>query len=144
MPPLLEPRYWNLDRHAPDASVRVNQLTGAVMSFRRRVVEEHPFDERFTGYGWGEDFEYCYRVSRTWPVFIAPGARVAHYHAPAGRTNFRAARRDEIAFHLYFYRRHLRGSPADAIALGWLLLGILLAGLDDEVRGLVSRLRAKV
>lgn len=71
----------------------VYSLVGANMSFRRNVLIEFPFDERFR-FG-GEDLDLCLVVARGLPasrLVVTPHARVRHHFLPSLRDTLRRSR----------------------------------------------------
>jgi len=63
------------------------QLMGGVSSFRRSVFEKLKFSTYFEGYGLYEDADFTLRVSNMGKIYVNTSARLAHYHATAGRPN---------------------------------------------------------
>jgi glycosyltransferase involved in cell wall biosynthesis len=78
------------ERHGRRA---VYSLVGANMSFRRTVLRETGFDERFR-FG-AEDLDLCLRLARDFPggnLVITPDARVRHHFLPSLGDTFRRSR----------------------------------------------------
>ncbi len=61
----------------------VDFLSGGLTFWRREVFETIQFDEALIGYGYGDDLDYSFRVSRKFKLFFEPQA-VCHHedHAP--------------------------------------------------------------
>ncbi len=74
--------------YPPDGQdYQVEYLMGGVSAWRRDVFAHHRFSHFFEGYGLYEDLDFCLRVARQAPLFLCTRARIAHYHAAAGRPN---------------------------------------------------------
>lgn len=63
------------------------QLMGGVSSFRKSVFEEFSFSTYFEGYGLYEDADFCIRLAKKGKLYLNTGAKLKHYHDPAGRPN---------------------------------------------------------
>ena len=75
---------FNTISHAPSTQ-SVQWLPGAFMAYRHQATENIEFDEWFTEYGLGEDFEYSYRVSKIGKLYVDPSIVVKHDHSTVGR-----------------------------------------------------------
>jgi glycosyltransferase involved in cell wall biosynthesis len=84
-------RQWGLtERHGQRD---VYSLVGANMSFRRTVLRETGFDERFR-FG-AEDLDLCLRLARDFPdgrLVVTPDARVKHHFISSLRDTLRRSR----------------------------------------------------
>ncbi len=63
----------------------VQWLPGAFMCYRWAKVKTIPFDEWFTDYGLGEDFDFSYRVARVGKLVADPAIQVEHHHSSLNR-----------------------------------------------------------
>jgi GT2 family glycosyltransferase len=126
------------------AGVRpVTCLVGCNMSFRRDVFRRYRFDEWYDGYGLGEDADFSYRVSRTFPLVQTPAARLLHCVSPVARD--RLAARHEMARvnHYYFVRKNLPPTLVTWLCFLWSEVGEVVsiaktadrAALAGVVRG---------
>lgn len=66
---------------------RVEFLMGCSFTWRREVFRRQRFSPYFEGYGLYEDLDFCVRAAQDAPLYLCTRARLAHYHAPAGRPN---------------------------------------------------------
>lgn len=67
-----------------ESSRPVEHLIGCNMVYRTDVLSQYRFDERFAGYGLGEDLEFSHRLHRDGHRLAAVGsARLWHLTAPA-------------------------------------------------------------
>jgi GT2 family glycosyltransferase len=64
---------------------KVDWLPGAFMCYRWSVVQDIIFDEWFTEYGLGEDFDFSYRVGTLGILLADPSIVVAHHHSQVNR-----------------------------------------------------------
>ena len=121
----------------PDgADYAVEFLMGCAFTFRREVFARRKFSRYFEGYGLYEDMDFCVRAAADGPLYLATRARLAHYHAPAGRpSRFRYGRMVVRNGWFVWRRRHPR-PPLAARARWWATTALLAAcQLGDAVRG---------
>jgi peptidoglycan/xylan/chitin deacetylase (PgdA/CDA1 family)/glycosyltransferase involved in cell wall biosynthesis len=103
----------------PDHEVVVQHAGAGAVTYRRDLVLKHRFDERFSGYALGEDYDMARRVSRDAPILQVPSVEYVHHHAPApdGRQSpliwYYRGRRES-----FFRLRHLDRSPVAYGAFG--------------------------
>jgi GT2 family glycosyltransferase len=65
----------------------VEMFMGGVSSFRKAVFETLKFATYFEGYGLYEDADFTLRLSKIGQLYVNTAAKLAHYHADAGRPN---------------------------------------------------------
>jgi len=99
-------------------------LCGGAISMRRRVAEAHRFEERFGGYALGEDLEFCCRVSRIEPMFLAPRLRARHEQPAGGRPDFRGRARDYVSNMAFIAANSTRGGAGTWLLLAWNFFGL--------------------
>ena len=116
-------RYVVLPAQLRGQLVPARQFTGGVMSFRRGVAVENPFDEWFSGYAFSEDREYSYRVGQREALFLSPSLRAAHESAPGGRGDMRQRGRMYVANALHVVRHGTEGGPGTAFLLVYDFIG---------------------
>ncbi len=76
--------------------VDVDWLSGCSMSLRREVFGLQAFDERFEGYGLGEDVEFTYRLRQRGRLVVTPAARIEHLQSERNRLAMSRYTYDEI------------------------------------------------
>ena len=84
-------RQWGLAEQHGQRDVY--SLVGANMSFRKTVLRETAFDERFR-FG-GEDLDLCLRLARDFPggrLIVTPDARIKHHFISSLRDTLRRSR----------------------------------------------------
>jgi len=84
----------------------VRWLPAGAAVYPRHVLEEHPFDEWFEGYGYLEDLDFSYRIGKKYRLAVVAAARFCHYPAEAGRPNPFLFGKKEVVNRLYFVRKH--------------------------------------
>lgn len=114
----------------------VEFLMGCSFAFRRGVFARRRFSSYFEGYGLYEDMDFCVRAVEDGPLYLATRARLAHYHAPAGRpSRFRYGLMVVRNGWFVWRRRHAR-PPLGARARWWMTTVLLaVCQLADAVRG---------
>jgi GT2 family glycosyltransferase len=103
----------------PTHEVVVQHAGAGAVTYRRDLVIKHRFDERFSGYALGEDYDMARRVSHDAPILQVPSVEYVHHHAhaPDGRQSpliwYYRGRRES-----FFRLRHLDRSPVAYGAFG--------------------------
>ena len=65
--------------------VRVEMLPGCNMNYRRSAIGDEKFDEWFSGYGYREDADFSYRITRKGPAYMVPDAKLWHNYSLVSR-----------------------------------------------------------
>lgn len=115
---------------------RVEFFMGGASTWRREVFARHKFSSYFAGYGLYEDMDFCVRAAQDAPLYLSTRARLAHYHAPAGRpSRFRYGRMVVLNGWFVWRRRHVQ--PSLSSRTRWWATTVLLAAcqLGEAVRG---------
>lgn len=125
---------------------KIEYMNGWFMSYRREVFELELFDEALAGYGYKEDIDFSYRVSRRYTLLQTPAARCDHLKSGASRMNSHQLQRMNLANQFYLHRKLMPQTFLHKAALWWALTGLLILNLGKAVqtrdRGLVTGLVA--
>jgi len=125
---------------------RVEYFNGWFMSYKRAVFEQERFDEALAGYGYKEDIDFSFRVSRRYTLVQTPKARCDHLKAPSARLNSHNLQRMNMANQFYLHRKLMPQNVFHKAALWWALLGLFILNVGKAVqtkdRGLVTGLVA--
>lgn len=131
--------YWNADRLRNSSPIPVRHFTGALMSFRSRVVRNLFFDEsldqNFRGVSDGEDVAFCEKLGDKAQLRIAPRARLRHNHSSVGRLTDHWLRRHARA-NRYLYKTYWNKRVLDRLDYGWLRIGYWLVATVASARRL--------
>jgi len=119
---------------APQALTRVETLTGNNMAFPRQVLREFRFDERLQGYALKEDMDFSYRVSRRYPLYQTPDARLLHRRAPSGREHRALTSRMRVVHGSYLFRKNLPQTVGNRVRFWWSLVGRVLYAAFQAAR----------
>ena len=115
-----------------DSTLRNTEwLSGCSSSYRRNLLEQHPFDETLTGYSMLEDLDLSYRIHRQAPLVVQPEARLIHRRAPRNRLDTKRYGRALTVHRRWFVEKHF-GDLLSRGAYWWSLVGRLLAILTSS------------
>lgn len=121
---------------------RIEYFNGWFMSYRREVFDHERFDEALAGYGYKEDIDFSYRVSRRYTLVQTPAARCDHLKSDASRMSSHQLQRMNLANQFYLHRKLMPQTLFHKAALWWAWIGlfILNAGKAAQTRdpGLVT------
>lgn len=125
----------------------VEFLYGCNMAFTREVISRFEFDENLCGYGWGEDDDIAYRVSREHQNIYTPFARIIlnNVSPSTGGSNY-ALMKMGIENHYYLFRKNFPQDFKHRAAFYWSVVGLfakeaittLIKQDSRGLRGLVS------
>ena len=105
---------------------------GAV-AYRTDLLRKHRFDERFTGYVYGEDLDVSVRLARDAPILHSPSTWYIHDWAQEGRANdamwYRRSRQEA-----YFRLRLIDRSPLTLAAFALSIVGETMLAVREAAR----------
>ncbi|MBF0309709.1 MAG: glycosyltransferase family 2 protein [Magnetococcales bacterium] len=113
-----------------EVTLQTEWLYGGATIWRREVIREFSYDEWYIGYGFLEDLDYSYRVSRKYRLYVLGDSRTWHFSQLPHPSRQFALGRQQVVNRLYFVRKM---GGFSRLAVAWALLGQmtmnLLAGL---------------
>ncbi|MEK7375843.1 MAG: glycosyltransferase [Candidatus Margulisiibacteriota bacterium] len=91
-----------------DLNVRkVEFIAGGVTAYKRKVFDEFMFDEKLTGYCYGEDADFSYRVSRKHDNYYTPFAKAVHKPSSEARSRGIKSLLSNISAMIYRNKKNL-------------------------------------
>ncbi len=106
---------------------QVEVLGGCCMAFRSYVFKKHTFDEALRHYGYMEDCDFSYRVSRDWALFYNPCAILEHRQSPLSRDSIIENKAMFVANYTYlFFKNFYQKKPWKLLAYAWSMMGLFL------------------
>jgi GT2 family glycosyltransferase len=105
---------------------KVEYFNGWFMSYRREVFASERFDEALSGYGYKEDIDFSYRISRTYPLIQTPKAKCDHIKSSRSRMSSHQLQRMNLANQFYLHRKLMPQDARHKAALWWALLGLFI------------------
>lgn len=119
--------------------VSTDVLSGCCFCFRKTLFKDNTFDEHFEGYGFMEDVEFSYRVSRGYRLLYTPFATLMHNKSPNARLDYRKSFEMQIVNHHYVFSKLVKKRPIDWLFFGWSDLGVLMRAIalssKNKIRG---------
>ena len=113
---------------------KLEYFNGWFMSYRREVFEHERFDEALAGYGYKEDIDFSYRVSRRYVLLQTPKARCDHLKSPSARLNSHNLQRMNLANQFYLHRKLMPQDGLHRAALWWAWLGLFILNIGKAVQ----------
>jgi len=108
--------------------IRVNLMSGCMMSFHKKVFYDFKFDENYAGYSHGEDVDFSHSVSKKYNMYFTPSAK-AYHNQNQDKKNWYGTEdfvRSNMRANVYLFRKHLRHNPLNYFAILWSWLGLLI------------------
>ena len=125
---------------------KIEYMNGWFMSYKREVFAADRFDEKLAGYGYKEDIDFSYRVSRRFTLLQTPAARCDHLKSDAARMNSHQLQRMNMANQFYLHRKLMPQTWRYKAALWWALTGLFSINIGKAIQtrapGLVTGLVA--
>jgi GT2 family glycosyltransferase len=112
-------------------------LSGGLVAYHRRVLNEFPWDEALEGYGLMEDDDFSYRVSRRFRNYYVPTARCVHRASPLARDGGAALLQMRLRNHWYLFRKNFPNSIANRAAFALSVTGETLLFLYGSIQRLL-------
>jgi glycosyltransferase involved in cell wall biosynthesis len=115
--------------NSPGDRTPVEFLPGGNMALRRKICDEHRFDElldRFGGYSLGEDVIFSYPIGKKYELYGTNRARLKHFATPGNRPNKRNMNRMKIVHQYRFVRLTMQGGVVHHLAFAWALTGMVV------------------
>ena len=100
------------------------RLSGGAISLRTAVARRFRFEERFHGYGLGEDTQLSFRLTQALAIYRATRLRLLHEQAPGGRPDPSRRGRMYAANMLHIYHWSTEGGAGTALLLGLHLVSL--------------------
>ena len=113
---------------------RLEYFNGWFMSYRREVFEHERFDEALAGYGYKEDLDFSYRVSRRYTLVQTPAARCDHLKSGASRLSSHQLQRMNLANQFYLHRKLMPQTAFHKAALWWAWAGLFILNLGKAAQ----------
>ncbi len=107
----------------------VEFVAGGATLYRNEIIQKYRFDERLIGYGYGDDIDVSFRISRKYKNFFEPKARYKHDIGSPGRDPGFKFRKQQIQNFYYLLRKNVGLTPKSISAFSWYCFGQLL---DDS------------
>ncbi|WP_421902102.1 glycosyltransferase family 2 protein [Maridesulfovibrio sp.] len=104
----------------------VDFLDGGVSSFRRDVFDQFVFTDAYRRYGFGEDKDFSYRISRNYRLLYTPKAQLVHLESSTMRPDMRTWGRKFIIGRWLFFRDYLQKGKMSRMYYCWAVFGYLL------------------
>lgn len=109
-----------------DRVQEVELFGGYSMNFRRELVIRNRPDEWFSGYGYREDVDLSYRISRHARMIIVPDARFIHDVSTINRLDTGSLKKMQFKNHLYMFRKFRKYGVFSWVLFWYSMSGIVM------------------
>ncbi|MCW9034196.1 MAG: glycosyltransferase [Rhodospirillales bacterium] len=114
-----------------EKTIKTKWLYGGATLWRREVINEFSYDEWYAGHGFGEDYDYSYRVGKKYDMYVVGDSRTWHHEHPMSDNKMYVLGRQQIYNRLYFIRKMGDFSP---LFISWAIFGQITVNLLALVR----------
>jgi len=112
---------------------RTQFFAGCLMAFRMEAIRGMKFDENLYPYWWGDDFEFCFRVSQRSKLIQTIKSRLSHKGSSVNKQSFRRFWRMQVVNHWYIFRKYRQWYEFPFYV--WSLFGNLVFAFLQVLRG---------
>lgn len=107
-------------------------LYGGATLWRRKVIDEFSYDEWYAGHGYGEDFDFSYRVGKKYRLFVIGDAKTLHHHHSMSLSQMYALGRQQTYNRIYFVKKNRGDFPLAMVV--WGMFGLIFMNALALVR----------
>ncbi len=111
--------------------LEVELFPGNSMNYRSDIARKELSDEWFSGYGFREDVDLSYRISRHAKLIMIPGARFIHNASGVNRLDVMRLKRMELQNYWYIFKKHKDHGLQSRLLFGYSVLGMVLIDLFE-------------
>ncbi|MBF0485071.1 MAG: glycosyltransferase family 2 protein [Candidatus Omnitrophica bacterium] len=116
----------------------VQLLPGCSMCFRRELLLKNTSDTWFKGYGYREDVDLSYRISRQAKLIMVADARYIHNQSPVNRLNRFRLKKMEFDVYQYLAKKYIGENLFRWILFYYSLTGLFIIDLLENLSGTVT------
>jgi glycosyltransferase involved in cell wall biosynthesis len=113
----------------------VELFGGYSMNFRREFVLRHRPDEWFSGYGYREDVDLSYRISRDAKLIIVPDARFVHDISTINRLDTGALKMMQFKNYWYCFKKFRKPGALSGVLFWYSMFGIVFLDFVEFLSG---------
>ncbi|MBN2281470.1 MAG: glycosyltransferase family 2 protein [Candidatus Marinimicrobia bacterium] len=112
----------------------IQWLSGSNQFYKSAVFQYELFDENLKGYGYMEDVDFSFRISRYFKLLYNPKARCIHHQKTSKetRTAIREKQKLFMKNYHYLFKKNRQQTKINILCHYWSCLGLLLRGIFFE------------
>ena len=107
----------------------VDFLPGGAMSFRKEIFQEFSFTDRYRSYGFGEDKDFSYQVSKKYSLLLNRAAKLIHIESPKMRPDKKTYGKKIVLGRYLFFRDHVKKNWWDWVFFYYSVFGYFIIRL---------------
>jgi glycosyltransferase involved in cell wall biosynthesis len=107
----------------------VEFLSGGITMYRSEVIKRHRYDERLIGYGYGDDADVSYRISRRHKLYYEPRAKCIHDDHSTGRDPGILHRKQLVQNMYYLLQKNVGITSKSTTSFGLYVVGQIVEDL---------------
>lgn len=120
-------------KYHPEPQV-VEIFSGCIMSFKRDVLNDNKFNQRFEKYWWGDDIEISYRISKNYKLFQIPDAIVFHESSSIINEGRRKIWKMTVINRKYIFDEYFSNNKINYIFYYWSIIGDILIVISQSLK----------
>ncbi len=123
--------------HGSTQALETEFVSGGMTMYRSTVLKKYRYDEKMVGYGYGDDTDLCYRISRHYKFYYDPSAKLNQVEDVPGRDPGIKHRKGQLQNAYYLLEKNIGVNPKSLALLAWFYVGIILEDLTKLKRSAV-------
>ncbi len=113
----------------------VEVFSGCIMSFKKNVLTDIKFNQKFKKYWWGDDFEISYRISKNYKLIQIPDAIAFHESSAPINEGMRKIWMMTVINRKYIFDKYLSKNKINYIFYYWSIIGDILIVISQSLKG---------
>ncbi len=109
--------------HPLQETVKVDYLPGCAMSYRKDIFSEFAFTEKYRDYGFGEDKDFSFQVSKKYKLFIQKSACLRHLESAEMRPDKKLYGKKYILGRYLFFKNRVQTRAWEQILFFYAVTG---------------------
>lgn len=114
-------------------TTRVEIFPGYSMNFRKALFDKNRCDEWFSGYGFREDVDLSYRISKETVLIMVPDARFIHNSSPINRLDVERLKKMQFRNYKYCFNKFKGQGFLSSIFFCYSIFGLIIMDLIELI-----------
>ncbi len=106
-------------------------VSGGMSMYRADILKSYMYDDKMVGYGYGDDIDLCYRITRKYKFYYEPKAKIHQVDDVPGRDPGIKHRKGQLQNIYYLTEKNIGLNFKTIILMLWTFIGFTL---EDLVR----------
>lgn len=115
--------------HWSKVALETEFVSGGMTMYRSAILREYRYDPNMIGYGYGDDIDLCFRISRKYKFIYEPSAKLQQVDDVPGRDPGTKHRKGQLQNAYYLMEKNQGITFKNLVLLSWFYLGVMIEDL---------------